>query len=190
MKRTLTLENIEVLFTQEEIKERVKELALQIKEDYKGILSNRNKDKLVLLGILNGCVPFIGDLAKELSRYFPVGFIEIDYIAISSYRGMKSGPIRIDKDTKYPLKGKHVLLVEDIIDTGRTLQEVVGLLTKRGVKSLRICVLVEKIKARDNNLKIDYSGFAAPGHKWLVGYGLDLDGMGRELPFIGYLKQH
>jgi hypoxanthine phosphoribosyltransferase len=190
MKSSLKHFQIKILFSEKEIRKKVIDLAEELAHDYKNIYEKeRTKFRLVLLGILNGAVPFIGDLARELSKYFPPGTIEIDYMAISSYRGKKSGPIRIDKDTKYPLEGAHVIVVEDIIDTGQTLFEILNLLSKRQTKSLKTCVLVKKARPRNKEVPLDYIGFLVPADKWLIGYGLDFEGKGRELPFIGYLSE-
>jgi hypoxanthine phosphoribosyltransferase len=184
------IQNLEVkeLFSQEDIAEEIEILAQEIARDYGPMFEkNKREFRLVLVGILNGAVPFIGDLARELSRYFPLGNIEIDYMAISSYRGNKSGTVRVEKDTKYPLEGKHVLVVEDIVDTGKTLTQVLKLLSARGPKSLKACVLVNKHRVRQEEVELHYVGFTVTGDKWVIGYGLDFNNLGRELPFIGYL---
>ncbi|MCD5396175.1 MAG: hypoxanthine phosphoribosyltransferase [Candidatus Pacebacteria bacterium] len=190
--RKKNLQNLEIrkLFSQEEIKEAVKILAKEIVRDYRLQLEEEKENFcLVLVGILNGAVPFIGDLARELSTYFPVGTIEIDYMAISSYGGTVSGKIRLEKDTKYPLGGKHVLIVEDIIDTGKTLAQILNLLSAKNPKSLKTCVLIDKHRPRKQEVTLHYVGFTVANDKWVIGYGLDFNNIGRELPFIGYLDR-
>ena len=163
MKR-IKLEEIEIkkLFSRVDIEDRIKVMAREIATDYSNEAKS-SKFKLVLVGILNGAVPFIGDLARELSNYFPVGSIEIDFIAISSYKGTKSGPVKLEKDTKSPLSGKHVVVIEDIIDTGKTLREVTRILLAKNPASLRVCVLIDKHRAVSREIDIHYVGFTVVG---------------------------
>ena len=174
------------LYSEKDIQEMVQILAREIAEDFKDLMQQKNF-QLVLVGILNGAVPFIGDLARALSKYFPLGILEIDYLAISSHR--EGGPIRLEKDTKKPLKNKHVLVVEDITDTGRTLEEIMKIIAAKDPASIRICVLIDRYSPTEKVVKPDYVGFTVCKPHWLVGYGLDDKGIGRELPFIGYLKR-
>lgn len=186
--RTLKNQDIQILFSSGEIKKKIEELAEMIFRDFQEILQKeKTKFKLVLVGVLNGTIIFLADLARALSQYFPLGIIEIDTIAISSYKGKHSGPLKMEKDTKYPIKNKHIIVVEDIVDTGKTIEEVIDILKGRKAKSIHICALVKKTNPQNSHLRIDYLGFLAPKEKWLIGYGLDLDGQGRELPYIGYL---
>lgn len=113
----------------------------------------------------------------------------LDYIAISSYKGNRQGHIKIEKDTKRPLEGRHVLVVEDIIDTGRTLNEISALILAKQPASVRFCTLVNRHRIEERPVEPDYVGFTVCRPYWLVGYGLDYRGLGRELPFIGYLLE-
>ncbi len=155
----------EILVTEEEIRAKITELGEQITRDY--------QDKnLQLLGILKGAVPFIGDLARAIN--LP---LEIDYMAISSYGNttQSSGVVRILKDLESPLEQKHVLIVEDIVDSGLTLHYLTDVLRQRKPRSLRICTLLDKGRER---VKAQF----------VVGYGLDYAQRYRNLPYIGVLK--
>ena len=175
------------LYSREEIQDVVQVLAKEISEDYVPLLQKDNC-QLVLVGILNGAVPFIGDLAREISQYFPLGMIQIDYLAISSYKGRKQkAQIRIEKDTKTPLKGKHILVIEDIVDSGRTLRQIVSIISAKEPASIKVCTLINRHKLQRREVEPDYVGLTFCKDSWLIGYGLDLDGFGRELPFIGYI---
>ncbi len=174
------------LYSEEDIKEVVQVLAREISEDYAHLIQ-RSNFRLILIGILNGAIPFVGDLARALSKYFPLGILEIDYLAISSHREGPPGSIRLEKDTKKPLKGKHVLVVEDIADTGRTLKKTKRIIAAKDPASIRVCVLVDRYSLTEKAVKPDYVGFTIYKPHWLVGYGLDDKGFGRELPFIGYI---
>lgn len=164
---------IKTLLTREEVEKRIKELAKEIEKDYQG------KDLLVV-GLLKGSVVFMSDLIKEID--LP---LVIDFMSVSSYSGTTStGVINISKDTDFDLKGKDVLIVEDIIDTGLTLSHVKELLENRGVNSLKICTLLDKPSRRTVEIKGDYTGFEIPD-EFVIGYGLDYDQHHRNLPYIG-----
>ena len=167
----------EVLLTTEEIQAKVVELGKQITADYTG-------KNLVLLGTLKGAVPFIGDLAQAIN--LP---LEIDYMAISSYgnRTQSSGVVRIIKDLEGPVEHKHVLIVEDIIDSGQTLHYLIDVLWQRKPLSLCVCTLLDKGRERIKPVKLDYTGFQIPD-QFVVGYGLDYAQRYRNLPYIGILK--
>jgi len=170
----------EVLLTEEQITRRVYELGRQISDDYKG------KD-LVLVGILKGAFVFLADLARGIS--IP---LTIDFVAISSYgvSTKSSGVVRIIKDLDEPVENKHVLLVEDIVDTGWTLKLSYlreNLYAKKAA-SVRVCVLLDKPSRREADVQLDYVGFVIP-NKFVVGYGLDFKGFFRNLPFIGALEE-
>jgi len=167
----------EVLLTTEEIQTKVVELGKQITADYTG-------KNLVLLGTLKGAVPFIGDLAQAIN--LP---LEIDYMAISSYgnRTQSSGVVRIIKDLEGPVEHKHVLIVEDIIDSGQTLHYLIDVLWQRKPLSLCVCTLLDKGRERIKPVKLDYTGFQIPD-QFVVGYGLDYAQRYRNLPYIGILK--
>src|SRR6266849_8061324 len=167
----------EVLLTTEEIQAKIVELGKQITDDYTG-------KNLVLLGTLKGAVPFIGDLAQAIN--LP---LEIDYMAISSYgnRTQSTGVVRILKDLEGPVQHKHVLIVEDIIDSGLTLHYLMDVLRQRKPLSLRVCALLDKKRERIKPVHLDYTGFQIP-NQFVVGYGLDYAQLYRNLPYIGILK--
>ena len=156
---------------------RIAVLGAQITYDYQG-------KNLLLLGTLKGAVPFIADLAREIN--LPV---ELDYMAITSYGDstQSSGVVRIVKDLEGPIDQKHILIVEDIIDSGLTLHYLVDLLQRRNPLSLRICSLLNKERERVREVPIDYMGFSIPD-KFVVGYGLDYAQRYRNLPYVGILK--
>ena len=167
----------EILITEQAIRDKVVELGQQITEDYRG-------KYLMLLGTLKGAVPFIADLAREIK--LP---LEIDYMAISSYGNSteSSGVVRILKDLEGPINQKHVLIVEDIVDSGLTLHYLMDVLRQRRPLSLRVCSLLDKGRERVKPVKMDYTGFQIPD-RFVVGYGLDYAQRYRNLPYIGILK--
>ncbi len=166
-----------VLISEEQIQQRVWELAQQIEADYAG------KD-LLMIGLLRGAVTFMVDLTRALQR--PVA---IDFMAVSSYGASteSSGIVRILKDLDESIEGRHVLIVEDIVDTGLTLKYILELLRRRGPASLRVCTLLNKKERRLVELPLDYVGFDVP-NEFVVGYGLDFNQVYRNLPFVGVLK--
>jgi hypoxanthine phosphoribosyltransferase len=167
----------EILLTGEEIQAKVIELGEQLTTDY--------QDKnLLLLGTLKGAVPFIADLARAIN--LP---LEIDYMAISSYGNstQSSGVVRILKDLEGPVQNKHVLIVEDIVDSGLTLHYLMDVLRQRKPLSLRVCALLDKLRERVKPVELDYTGFRIP-NQFVVGYGLDYAQRYRNLPYIGILK--
>lgn len=170
----------EVLLTQEQIIQRVGELGRQISDDYKG------KD-LVLVGVLKGSFIFLADLVRNIS--IPLA---IDFVAISSYgvSTKSSGVVRIIKDLDEPIENKHVLVVEDIVDTGWTLKLSYLRENLRAKKALsvHVCALLDKPSRREAEVQLDYVGFVIP-NKFVVGYGLDFKGFFRNLPFIGVLEE-
>jgi len=163
----------EILITEEEIKEKIAELGKKITEDYKG-------KNLVFIGVLRGAVVFMADLARAIS--IPMIF---DFIAISSYGAAtkSSGVVRILKDLDETIEGKDVLIVEDIVDTGLTLDYLLRILKSRKPASLKVCTLLNKNARRKVKVKIDYSGFDIP-NKFVVGYGLDYEGKFRNVPYV------
>jgi hypoxanthine phosphoribosyltransferase len=166
-----------VLLTSEEIDKRVKELALQISGDMKGI------DRLYIIGILKGAFIFLADLTRQLQ----VPHI-VDFMAVSSYgKTVTSGAVRIVMDLREPIERQHVLIVEDILDSGRTLSYLYQTLKGRNPASLRTCVLLRKFKP-EVDVPIDYLGFDI-GDTWVVGYGLDYADKYRTLPYIAELKR-
>lgn len=159
-----------------DIEKRVKELGKAISDDYTG-------RPLVLIGILNGAFIFMADLARQIS--LPV---EIDFVRVSSYGAgsSSSGTISFTKDIELDISGKDVLLVEDIVDTGRTIAHLQKIFAARNPNSLKICTLIDKTERRETEVAIDYYGFAID-HGFLVGYGLDYAEQHRHYPEIHHL---
>jgi hypoxanthine phosphoribosyltransferase len=173
-----TNDNLEILFSREVIADRIRELGADITREYAG------KD-LVLVGVLKGSCVFLADLMREID--LP---LTIDFMSVSSYKdGTKStGDVEIIKDLSNNIRGKHVLIVEDIIDTGLTLTRLLEILGSRGAASIRLVTFLDKPEPRiKKELKIDYTGFVVP-NKFVVGYGLDAAGRYRNLPFVGVVK--
>jgi hypoxanthine phosphoribosyltransferase len=171
-------QNLEILFTADEIQSRVAELGRQITAEY------ADKD-LVLVGVLKGSVIFLSDLMRNIDLK-----LTIDFMAVSSYKDntVSSGDVEILKDLTHPIRGKDVIVCEDIIDTGLTLFRLTEILGSRGANSIRIATLLDKPEPRiKTDLKIDYCGFQIP-NKFVVGYGLDAANRYRNLPFIGVVK--
>jgi hypoxanthine phosphoribosyltransferase len=166
-----------ILISEEDLQRRVRELAQQIEADYQG------KD-LLLVGLLKGAVHFMVDLTRAMKR--PVA---IDFMAVSSYGASteSSGIVRILKDLDESIEGKHVLIVEDIVDTGLTLKYILEMLRRRGPASLRVCALLNKKDRRLVDVPLDYVGFDIP-NEFVVGYGLDFRQVYRNLPFVAVLK--
>jgi len=167
-----------ILITAEEIQARVRELGEQISRDY------TDHEDLLLVGVLKGCVVFIVDLMHAIQRY-----LAVDFIAISSYGQSteSSGVVRLLKDLESDIAGRHVLIVEDIIDSGLTLVYLRSQLLRRNPASLRICSLLNKPERRTADVEVEYSGFDIP-NEFVVGYGLDFAERYRNLPYIGILK--
>lgn len=167
----------EILITAEQIRQRTCELAQEISRDYEG------RD-LHLICVLKGGVVFLVDLMKELTVPHSV-----DFMATSSYGAetRSSGVVRILKDLDDPIAGRNVLIVEDIIDSGHTLDYLTRILREREPNSLRICTLLNKQERREVDVPIDYVGFNIP-NKFVYGYGLDLDQIHRNLPYVAVFK--
>lgn len=167
----------EILITTEDIREKTTELARQITADYQG-------RELLLVCILKGGLMFLADLMREIC--LP---LEIDFMAVSSYGASteSSGVVRILMDLETSILGRNVLIVEDIIDTGRTLNYITQNLRTRQPASLKICTLLNKPARRVLDIPIDYVGFEIPD-KFVIGYGLDYGEIYRNLPFVGVLK--
>lgn len=170
-------ETIRVLISEEEIEERVKALGAQISEDYAG-------KQVHLICILKGGAFFMCELAKRIT--VPVS---MDFMSVGSYGdGTKSsGVVRIAKDLDESIEGKDVLIVEDIIDSGRTLYYLMDVLKHRKPNSLRLCTLLDKPDRRVKNVQVDYAGFAIPD-EFVVGYGLDYAQRYRNLPYVGVVE--
>jgi hypoxanthine phosphoribosyltransferase len=170
--------NLEILHSSEEIRHRVAEIGAEITREYQG------KD-LVLVGVLKGSVVFLADLMREID--LPM---TIDFMAVSSYKDgtVSTGDVEILKDLTNPIRGKDVIVCEDIVDTGLTLFRLMEILGSRGANSLKIATLLDKPEPRiKKELTIDFCGFQIP-NKFVVGYGLDAAGRYRNLPFIGVVK--
>ena len=165
---------IDVFISKEKIQERIKELADVISKDYNG-------EEVIVVGVLNGCFMFCADLLRELD--LPV---ITEFMAASSYGEgtTTSGQVDILLDIKTDIKGKNVLFVEDIVDTGHTFKKILEMIKTRGPKSVKIASLLSKPARREHQIDIDYLAFEIED-KFVVGYGLDLGGKYRELPYIG-----
>jgi hypoxanthine phosphoribosyltransferase len=171
------IDTSEVLITHEQIQEMLDKVAAELNRDYAG-------KPLVVVGILTGAFIFCSDLVRRLEM--PV---IVDFMQVSSYVGeVSSGVLKIKKDMSYDIAGKDVLIVEDIIDTGRTLALLKEQLLKRGPASLKICTAFDKPDRRVTDLVPDYNGITIPD-KFIVGYGLDLDGEYRNFDDIRVVKQ-
>jgi len=169
--------NLEILLSEAEIQRRVQEMAEEISRDYAG------EDDLVLIGVLKGAFIFLADLSRRLS--IPRS---IEFMAVSSYEAgdEASSAVRLVMDLRKNIEGKNVLLVEDIVDTGRTLHFLGELLAARKPKSIKTCALVRKPDRARIDASVDYLGFEIPD-AWVVGYGLDYDEENRTLPYIAVI---
>ncbi|HZW36549.1 MAG: hypoxanthine phosphoribosyltransferase [Deltaproteobacteria bacterium] len=174
----MTADEPAVLVTEEAIRRRVAEMARRISSDYAGV------EELLLVGILRGCFIFLADLSRLLTVPRSV-----DFIAVSSYgkSATSTGAVRLIMDLRTEIAGKHVLIVDDIVDTGYTLQYLFNALKPRMPASLKTCVLLRKPDLFKMDWKIDYLGFDIPD-VWVVGYGLDYADRYRTLPYIGTVK--
>lgn len=166
-----------VLLSAEEIQGKVKELGAQISKDYEG-------KNLLLISILKGSIVFMSDLMRAITIH-----CKIDFMAVSSYGSSTktSGVVRILKDLDIPLENYDVLIVEDILDSGMTLDYITKILNERHPKSIKICTLLDKPSRRKIDIKADYVGFLVPD-EFVVGYGLDYDERYRNVPFVGVLR--
>lgn len=167
-----------ILLSEEQIKTRIKELGEELTREYEG------KDPVVI-GVLKGVVVFYADMIREIKCHN-----QMDFMCVSSYRGTEStGRTMISKDISNDIYGRHVLILEDIFDTGNSLDFTVKHLASRGAASIKICTLLDKPERRNPRvtLKADYTGFTIPNH-FVVGYGLDYNEKYRNLPYVGILK--
>ncbi len=169
----------EVLFSEEIIAQKVKELGNKITSDY------QKQEELIVIGVLKGANIFLGDLVRQIQLS-----VYIDFMAVSSYGNstFSSGIVRILKDLDLEIEGKHVLIVEDIVDTGLTLKYLTENLKSRNVASLKICSLLDKPFRRKCDLNLDYIGFEIPD-AFIVGYGIDYAEKYRNLPYIATIKE-
>ena len=172
-----TNHKIDVLITQEQLETRIDEIAQQINRDYEG-------KTVHLVCVLRGAVFFMTRLAKKIT--VPV---TIDFMSVSSYGSAtkSSGNIIMKQDLSEPIKDRNVIVVEDIIDSGRTLSNLLELLKKRRPSSLKLCTLLDKPDRRVVDVDVDYNGFVIPD-EFVVGYGLDYDQQYRNLPYIGIVR--
>ena len=170
-------EAVEVLLTAEQLAKRVAEMGADITRDFAG-------KPLKLVGVLKGSFMFMADLARAID--LPV---KVDFIGTTSYQGTKtSGVVRITSDLTRPIEGEHVLLVEDIVDTGLTMRYLLENLSTRQPASVSVCTLLEKPSRAQVQIPIAYRGFSIPD-AFVVGYGLDWDGRFRNLPYLGVVKR-
>lgn len=167
----------EILYTKEQIAEKVAELGQQLSDDY------REKNPLVI-GILKGAVPFMADIVRAMDVS-----LEMDFMDVSSYGNgtVSSGEVKILKDLDTNVEGRHILIVEDIIDSGQTLHYLVELFKYRKAASVKIVTLLDKPEGRVVDIQADYAGFHVP-NEFVVGYGLDYAETYRNLPYVGILK--
>lgn len=167
-----------VLISEGQLKQRIGELAEQINRDYAG-------ESVIVVTILKGGVMFAVDLMRALNLA-----VEIDFMCVSSYGSgtQSSGNVKIEKDLESEIEGRNVLIVEDIIDSGLTLQSLTKILRKRNPKSLEICTILDKPSRRKADVDVKYVGFEIPD-EFAIGYGLDYDQKYRNLPYVGTLKR-
>lgn len=171
-------DKIQVMIAEEDVERRIKELAEEISRDYAG-------ESIKLICILKGSVFFTCELAKRIT--IPV---TMDFLSVSSYGGgmESSGRVKIVKDLDEHIEGEHVLVIEDIIDSGRTLAYLLDMLRARKPASIRLCTLLDKPERRVTDTRVDYTGFEIPD-EFVVGYGLDYAQKYRNLPYIGVVEQ-
>ncbi len=170
-------DRIRQMFSEDEIERKIAELGAEITKDYEGM-------ELTMICILKGAAPFACELAKRID--LPV---EMEYMRCSSYGNEteSSGVVKIDLDLDRPIRGKNVLVVEDIIDTGRSMSYLLSVLRERGPQSVKLCALLDKPDRRVTDVDIDYTGFIIPD-EFIVGYGLDYAQKYRNLPYIGVVE--
>ncbi len=172
----MTDARIEVLISEEEIRNRIVELAAEIDRRHK------MAEAVVCVGVLKGSTIFLADLIRQLT--VPV---EIDFAQVSSYRGTVRGRLEVKRRPQIDFTGKSVVLVEDIIDSGYSVAAVIDLLREHGAEEVEVCTLLDKVPAREIEVPIDYRGFEV-GNQFVVGYGLDLDERYRNLPYVGVIQ--
>ena len=171
------MEEFKVLISQEEIQKRLYELAAQLDKDYEG-------KEIVVLCVMRGGVFFTVDLTLKMKTK-----MKYEFMTISSYEGTEStGQIRLVQDLRESIEGKDVLILEDIVDTGRSMSYVLEYLRSKNPNSLKLCVLANKAERREVEVPIDYIGFEVP-NKYIVGYGFDIDNAYRNIPYIGYVEE-
>ena len=177
MEFELHTQDLQTLISPEDLQNRISELAAEIDRDFAGA------DPLICIGVLKGSVFFMVDLLKQVS--IPVA---VDFFQTASYGGGTTpGEVRIRKDIDLSIRGRDVLLVEDIVDTGYTLRTILDLFRFRGARTVKLCALLDKADAREVEVPIDYCGFRID-NVFVVGYGLDLEERYRNLPYIGVIQ--
>jgi hypoxanthine phosphoribosyltransferase len=164
---------MKILISQKQIKRKVKELGKQITKDY--------RNGVVIIGVLKGCILFLSDLIREIKTD-----CVIDFIQVKSYTGRKSDTVKLINDISCNVSNKDILVVDTIIDAGRTVNFVKNHLLLKGARSVKICVLLDKEEARQIPVRVDYVGFKIP-NKFVVGYGLDFNEQYRNLPVVAIL---
>ena len=167
-----------ILFTEEQIKERIVELGEQITKDYAG-------KKILLIGVLKGCYVFLADLARNINLD-----CEIQFLTASSYgfSSVSSGKVNVNETIDFVTKGRDIIVIEDILDTGVTLTALHAMIAKQKPASLKICTLLDKPERREMPFTADYTGFTCP-NEFVVGYGLDYAEKYRNLPYVAVLKK-
>lgn len=172
------MEELKVMYSEEELQKRIQELAKQIDKDYEG------KEDIIVISVLKGAIFFTVDLVKKMKTP-----IILEVMQVSSYSGTEStGNIIVKKDLDCDIEGKDVLVVEDIIDSGRTLKYLKDYLISKNPNSVKIAVLMDKAERREVEVDVDYTGFEIP-NKFVVGYGFDVDEKGRNIPYVGYIGE-
>lgn len=177
MKRGIPMREMKVLIDEEKLQKRIGEIAKQIEDEYKG-------KEIILICILKGSIFFTVDLARKIN-----GDVKLEFIRVSSYDDgtESSGEIKMKLDLKDSIQGKDVIVIEDIIDTGRTLSYLIEYLKMKKPNSVKLCALLDKPDRRVIDVKVDYTGFEIPD-KFVIGYGLDWDEKYRNIPYIGYIE--
>ena len=166
-----------VLYSKDDINRRMDELANQLTAEYKD-------QRPLIVSVMTGAVLFTVDMIKRMDI-----MAKLDFIDVSSYYGgtLSTGKVKLVQDLKSDVRGRSILIMEDIVDTGHTLKYLIDLLKERGAKSVKVCTLLDKPEGRQVEVKADYVGFNVP-NEFLVGYGLDYQGYYRNLPYVGILK--
>jgi len=173
------MNNIKVLIEEEKIKNRIEEIANEISKKY-------NNEEIILVCVLKGAVYFTLELSKKIKN----NIVKLDFMKVKSYENdatQTSGKIRFDLDISEDIQNKNVIIVEDIIDSGITLNYLYDYLRQKNPKSLEICVLLDKKERRQIDIKVDYTGFEIE-NKFVLGYGLDYDEKYRNLSYVGYIE--
>ncbi len=171
------MENLKVMYKEEELQKRIREMAEEIDKDYAGT------KEVIVISVLKGAVFFTVDLVKKMKTD-----IILEVMQLSSYSGTEStGNIIVKKDLDCNIEGKDILIVEDIIDTGRTLKYLKEYLASKNPNTIKVAVLMDKAERREVKVDVDYTGFVIP-NKFIVGYGFDYDEKGRNIPYVGYIE--